>query len=100
MEACAMTKKQIKQLIQKLKDAYVTCSDCGDKYGVYSVGCSSRWNGVCNVCDKLTIITETRDYAYFVTGIKQLTDQLNSHDAASVPATKPSRESKAAQEVN
>ena len=32
--------------------------------------------------------------------IKQLTDQLNSHDAASVPATKPSREGKATKEVN
>lgn len=95
-----MTKKQIKQLIQKLKNAYVTCRDCGDKYGVYSVGCSSSWNGICNVCDKLTIITETRDYAYFATGIKQLTDQLNLHDAASVPATKPSRKGKATQEVN
>ena len=95
-----MTKKQIKQLIQKLRDAYVTCHDCGHKYGVYSVGCSSTWNGVCNVCDKLTRVTETRDYAYFVTGIRQLTDQLNSHDAASVPATKPSREGKATQEVN
>lgn len=95
-----MTKKQIKQLIQKLKNAYVTCHDCGDKYGVYSVGCSSSWNGICNVCDKLTIITETRDYAYFATGIKQLTDQLNLHDAASVPATKPSRKGKATQEVN
>lgn len=95
-----MTKKQIKQLIQKLKNAYVTCHDCGDKYGVYSVGCSSSWNGICNVCDKLTNITETRDYAYFATGIKQLTDQLNLHDAASVPATKPSRKGKATQKVN
>jgi hypothetical protein len=59
-------------LIKKLKNAYVTCFDCGDKYGVYSVGCSSVWNGTCDVCGQEARITETRDFAYFVTGIRRL----------------------------
>jgi hypothetical protein len=61
-----------KQLIKKLENACVVCRDCGLKYGVYSVGCSSVWEGVCNVCDETKPITETRDYGYLVTGIRNL----------------------------
>lgn len=100
MDPRTLTKKETKALIKKLYQANVTCRDCGMKYCVYSVGCSSTWLGTCNVCNKETRITETRDYAYFVTGIRQLTNQLNSNDASSVPATKPSREGEATQEVN
>ena len=69
-----MTNKQLtnKQLIKKLQNAYQTCSDCGDKYGVYSVGCSSVWNGKCGVCEKETRVTESRDFGYFITGIRKL----------------------------
>ena len=68
-----------KALIKKLKNAYVTCHDCGAKYGVYSVGCSSTWEGTCDVCGELKPITESRDYAYFVTGIRNLSieDTIN-----------------------
>lgn len=62
-----------KALIKKLKNAYVTCFDCGEKYGVYSVGCSSVWEGKCDVCGEKKRITEARDFAYFVTGIRKLT---------------------------
>ena len=62
----------MKKLIKKLRDAYQTCFDCGDKYGVYSVGCSSSWNGKCGVCGEEKIVTESRDYAYFITGIRKL----------------------------
>lgn len=61
-----------KQLIKKLENACVVCRDCGLKYGVYSVGCSSVWEGVCNVCGETKPITETRDYAYLMTGIRKL----------------------------
>ena len=61
-----------KQLIKKLENACVVCRDCGLKYGVYSVGCSSVWEGVCNVCDETKPVTETRDYAYLMTGIRKL----------------------------
>lgn len=61
-----------KQLIKKLKNAYTTCFECGDKYGVYSVGCSSMWNGKCDVCGETKVVTESRDFAYFVTGIRKL----------------------------
>jgi hypothetical protein len=61
-----------KQLIKKLENANVVCKDCGSKYGVYSVGCSSVWEGVCNVCGETKPVTETRDYAYLMTGIRKL----------------------------
>lgn len=61
-----------KQLIKKLEQACVVCRDCGLKYGVYSVGCSSVWEGVCNVCGETKPVTETRDYGYLVTGIRKL----------------------------
>ena len=66
-----------KKLIKKLKNAYQTCSDCGNKYGVYSVGCSSVWEGKCDVCGETKNVTEARDYAYFVTGIRKLIKEDN-----------------------
>ena len=71
-----MTKAEIRKMIKTLQNADVTCKDCGAKWGVYSVGCSSTWNGVCNVCGKDERITESRDYAYFITGIRKLKLQL------------------------
>jgi hypothetical protein len=65
----AMTEEIIAEAFQPtmktLKDAEVTCHDCGKKYGEYSVGCSSTWEGKCDVCGKVKGITETRDYGYF-----------------------------------
>jgi hypothetical protein len=72
-----------KQLIKKLEQAYQVCRDCGFKYGVYSVGCSSTWEGVCDVCDETKGVTEARDYGYLVTGIRKL--KLEGKD----PAPKP-----------
>lgn len=59
-------------LIDRLRNAYQCCKDCGTKYGVYSVGCSSSRIGKCNVCDAETWVTETRDYAYLITGIRRV----------------------------
>ena len=61
-----------KKLIRTLEKANVTCGVCGDKYGVYSVGSSSVWNGVCHICGKEGPVTEARDYGYFITGIRKL----------------------------
>lgn len=66
-----------KQLIEKLKNAYTSCKDCGQKYGVYSVGCSSTWMGKCDVCGEEKPVTEARDYAYFITGIRKLAQEDN-----------------------
>jgi predicted ATP-dependent serine protease len=68
-----------KTLIKKLKNAYVTCHECGIKYGVYNVKCSCTWKGTCDICGELKSITESRDYAYFVTGIRKLSieDTIN-----------------------
>ncbi len=50
--------------------------DCGQKYGVYSVGCSSVWNGKCGVCGEEKRVTESRDFAYFITGIRKLKKEI------------------------
>jgi len=71
-----MTKAEIQRLIKVLRNACVCCHQCGDKYGVYSVGCSSMWEGKCDVCGQTKIITETRDWAYFITGLRKLDLQL------------------------
>ena len=67
-----MILKEKKALLKKLETASTTCFDCGDKYGVYSVGCSSIYESECGVCGEVKPITETRDFAYFFTGIREL----------------------------
>ena len=62
-----------KALIKKLRNAYQTCDECGGKYGVYSVACSSWWEGKCDVCGEIRPVTESRDYGYLITGIRKLT---------------------------
>lgn len=59
-------------LIKKLETAYKTCFDCGHKYGVYSVGCSSVYVSKCGVCGEVKPITETRDFGFFMTSISKL----------------------------
>ena len=61
---------------QTLKNAQVVCHDCGDKYGTYSVGCSSTWQGKCGVCGETKGVTEVRDYAYLTKGIKELSEKI------------------------
>ena len=58
--------------VNTLKDADVVCKDCGSKYGEYSVGCSSTWEGKCDVCGETKPVTEARDYGYLNKGIKEL----------------------------
>jgi len=55
-----------------LEKAYQVCRDCGTKYGEYSVGCSSVWQGECDVCGETKGVTEKRDYGYLEKGIKEL----------------------------
>ena len=64
--------RQKQALIKKLENAYNTCFDCGTQYGVYSVGCSSVYESKCDVCGETKPITETRDFGYFITGIRKL----------------------------
>jgi len=67
-----MTPVERRRMIKKLRDAYQCCKDCGREWGVYSVGCSSTWIGKCDVCGEEKGVTETRDYAYLITGIRRL----------------------------
>ena len=57
-------------------DPDVSCKECGTTWGVYSVGCSSTWMSVCQICEQRKPVTESRDYAYFATGIYRLQEQL------------------------
>ena len=59
-------------LYNKLIQAEVVCRDCGMKYGKYSVGCSSTWEGECDVCGERKGITEVRDWGYLGKGIQEL----------------------------
>ena len=59
-------------LLLKLTQADVVCRDCGMKYGKYSVGCSSMWEGECDVCGERKAITEVRDWGYLGKGIQEL----------------------------
>ena len=59
-------------LLNKLLSADVCCKDCGTRYGKYSVGCSSTWNGTCDVCGENKPVTEVRDYGYLTKGINEL----------------------------
>ena len=56
-------------LLTRLGRADVVCKDCGTKYGKYSVGCSSTWNGTCGVCGENKPVTEVRDWGYLTKGI-------------------------------
>ena len=56
-------------LLQRLTSADLICSDCGNKYGKYSVGCSTFHIGTCEVCGETKPITEVRDFGYLQTGI-------------------------------
>jgi hypothetical protein len=59
-------------LLTKLLQADVVCRECGAKYGKYSVGCSSVWEGTCDVCDQKKPVTEVRDWGYLGKGIQEL----------------------------
>jgi hypothetical protein len=58
-----------------LEKAYQVCKDCGTKYGEYSVGCSSVWEGECDVCGEFKGVTEKRDYGYLEKGIAELSNK-------------------------
>ena len=66
------------ELLKRLEQAYVCCKDCGLQYGVYSVGCSSSYMDTCQVCGEYKSVTETRDYAYLITGRRKLAALLEA----------------------
>jgi hypothetical protein len=71
-EMDAMSNDVADALVSKLQGAYTVCKDCGSKYGEYSVGCSSVWQGKCDVCGETKPVTEARDYNYLNKGIELL----------------------------
>lgn len=73
-----MNTKEKKALLKTLETAYNTCFECGHKYGVYSVGCSSVHESKCGVCGETKPITETRDFGYFFGAIQQLKQEIKN----------------------
>jgi hypothetical protein len=59
-------------LLEKLTQADICCRDCGEKYGTYSVGCSSTWIAECPICGETKGCTEVRDWGYLTKGIQEL----------------------------
>jgi hypothetical protein len=88
-----MNLKEKKALLKKLETAYNTCFDCGQKYGVYSVGCSSVYESTCGVCGEFKRITEARDFAYFITGIRKLKLEIQNEKSQSKTKVQQSEES-------
>ncbi len=76
-----LTIKEKKTLLKTLENAYSTCFDCGQKHGVYSVGCSSVYESKCDVCGEARPVTETRDFGYFITGIRKLKLEIQQEDS-------------------
>jgi hypothetical protein len=67
---------EMPNLKTRLLQADVVCKDCGEKYGKYSVGCSSTWMGTCDVCGEEKGITEVRDWGYLTKGINDLKGKI------------------------
>jgi len=64
-------------LVERLTQADLVCRDCGDKYGKYSVGCSTTHEGWCEVCGEAKPVTEVRDWGYLAKGIAMARAQAN-----------------------
>jgi hypothetical protein len=65
-------KLTLPSLLEKLTQADICCRDCGEKYGTYSVGCSSTWTAKCPICGEVKGCTEVRDWGYLTKGINEL----------------------------
>jgi hypothetical protein len=63
-------------LLEKLIQADICCRECGQKYGVYSVGVSSTWIAECPICGETKGCTETRDYGYLSKGISEVKAEI------------------------
>ena len=70
-----------KPLLTCLVQADLVCRDCGSKYGKYSVGCSSTWEGTCEVCGDRKGVTEVRDWGYLDKGIQELKGTVKTQSA-------------------
>ena len=68
-------------LLTLLTQADVCCMDCGNRYGSYSVGCSSVHSGTCDVCGEEKPITEVRDFGYLVKGIEEIRGNIREQSA-------------------
>jgi hypothetical protein len=54
-----------KKKLQKIREeGYLTCSDCGLKYGRASGVCATFHIGKCDVCGEKKYVTEFRDFNY------------------------------------
>lgn len=71
-----MNKAETRKLMQRLYEADICCYECGSTYGHPTTGCSTMWEGVCHVCEKAGVVTETRDHGYLEAGMRRLAMEL------------------------
>lgn len=69
-----------KTLEERLEQASVCCDECGERYGIYSVGYSSYWIGLCHICLEEKQVTETRDYGYLLKGRRAMNAKKDESD--------------------
>ena len=62
-------------LIRKLRLATTVCDECGEKYGTARGGYATYYEGMCEVCNTETVVTESRDWCYLARGIRELQQQ-------------------------
>lgn len=65
-----------RELLTRLEQATICCHPCGTQWGVSSNAYSTQWMAVCPICGTEGPVTETRDYAYLITGRRKLAQQL------------------------
>jgi len=50
--------------MKKIEYPYQICFECGDAYGNHTGCASTMHEGKCQVCGKIAIVTEPRDFGY------------------------------------
>jgi hypothetical protein len=55
------TSLALKKMLDK---AHWVCLKCGEQFGKHKTNMSTWHNGRCNICNKMTVVTEFRDFGY------------------------------------
>ena len=58
--------------LNRLRNAFNVCHDCGTRYGEARPGDATQWFSVCGVCGRLKPCCDTRDYGFLMKGRREL----------------------------
>ena len=61
-----------KPTLNRLRNAFSVCNDCGLRYGEPRVDVCTHWYTVCGVCGHLKPCCDTRDYGFLMKGRREL----------------------------